>query len=62
MQKTGIENGSNQTPACPQCKTQIRLKEEQSLVLDMMDSAGRIAGRAGAFVAFGGKISRFLID
>ncbi|KAF8535550.1 hypothetical protein BDD12DRAFT_854921 [Trichophaea hybrida] len=54
MQKTGIETGSNQTPACPQCKTQIRLKEEQSVVLDMIDQAGRIAGRAGAFVAFGG--------
>lgn len=54
MQKTGIENGSNQKPACPQCKTPIRLKEEQSVVLDMVDQAGRIAGKAGAFVAFGG--------
>lgn len=54
MQKTGIENGSNQKLACPQCKTPIRLKEEQSVVLDMVDQAGRIAGKAGAFVAFGG--------
>jgi hypothetical protein len=54
MQKTGMENGSNQKPACPQCKTPIRLKEEQSLVLDVVDSLGRVAGKAGAFIAFGG--------
>lgn len=54
MQKTGMENGSNQKPACPQCKTPIGLKEEQSLVLDVVDSVGRMAGKFGAFVAFGG--------
>jgi hypothetical protein len=59
MQKTGVENGSSQKPACPQCKTPIRLKEEQSMVLDMVDSAGRVAGKAGAFVAFGGMIYDF---
>ena len=54
MQKTGLENGSHQKPACPQCKTPISLKEEQSMVLDMMDVSGRLVSRAGAFLAFGG--------
>lgn len=57
LQKTGLENGSNQKPACPQCKTPISLKEEQSFVLDMVDVGGRIASKAGAFLAFGGRIS-----
>jgi len=44
----------NGRPTCPQCKTPIQLKEEQSLLLEVVDLLGRLAGRAGAFVAFGG--------
>lgn len=54
MQKSGRENGSNGKPACPQCKTPVRLKQEPSVVLDIADNVGRMAGKAGAFLAFGG--------
>jgi hypothetical protein len=61
MQKTGRENGTNGRPTCPQCKTPIQLKEEQSLLLDVVDHLGRVAGRAGAFVAFGGTCGSFAV-
>jgi hypothetical protein len=60
MQKS--EGGGTKKPACPQCKTLIRLKEEQSLVLDTVDKATSMVGKAGAFVAFGGMTSWLLLS
>ncbi|KAI5788447.1 hypothetical protein EDC01DRAFT_166404 [Geopyxis carbonaria] len=56
LQKTGRDGtgaGAGEL-ACPQCKTPIRLREKESLVLDVVDRLGVLAGKAGAFVAFGG--------
>lgn len=54
MQKTSRENGESGKLACPQCKTPIRLNEHQSMVLNLADVARATAGKAAAFVAFGG--------
>ena len=54
MQKTGRENGDSSKLACPQCKTRIRLKEHESFILTLADAARAAAGKAAAFVAFGG--------
>lgn len=63
VQRNGRERGSgNGRLECPQCKTPIRLKEKDSVVLDLVDAAGRIAGNAGVFVAFGGLASVLFVS
>lgn len=62
MQKNGRESGSGGKLECPQCKTPIRLKEKDSVVLDLVDAASRVAGNAGAFIAFGGIASVIFVS
>jgi hypothetical protein len=40
------ENNSGGRIACPQCKTQIRLRERRSIVLELVEGVSRIIGRA----------------
>lgn len=39
-------NNSGGKIACPQCKTQIRLKQKRSMVLEVVEGAGRAVGKA----------------
>lgn len=39
-------NNSGGKIACPQCKTQIRLKQKRSVVLEVVEGAGRAVGKA----------------
>lgn len=39
-------NNSGGKISCPQCKTQIRLKQKRSMVLEVVEGAGRAVGKA----------------
>jgi len=52
LQKSG--KGTREKLACPQCNTRIVLKQDRSLVLEIVDDIEKFAGRAGAFIAFAG--------
>jgi hypothetical protein len=56
------ENNPGGKIACPQCKTQIRLKERRSIVLELVEGFSRVVGRAVPVLLLAGLYLRTSCD